>query len=150
MLIDIENPFEDGHCFFCGPNNASGLKLRFQHDEETGEVSVEYTPEAKFQGQGNVFHGGMQMGILDEAMWWAGYAVTGIKEAVTASASFRFLRPVYIGEKIRIVCKVKAHEGRSIRLQGWILNPAGKKCTTVKGEYREMDREMYEKILSGR
>lgn len=68
----------------------------------------------------------------------------------TASASFRFLRPVYIGEKVRIVCKVKVHENRSIKLQGWILNPAGKKCTVVKGEYREIDREMYEKIIAGR
>lgn len=132
----IPNPFEDGHCFFCGPENNDGLKLKFHHDKEAGEVTCEYTPEQRFQGQGSVFHGGMQMGLLDEAMWWAGYAQTGVKEAVTTGAKFRFLRPVYIGEKVTITCKVKEFDGKSIRLTGAIINKDGKKCTTVKGTYR--------------
>ncbi len=149
MLKEIVNPFEDGQCFFCGPNNSSGLQLKFFHDEEAGEVSCEYTPEERFQGQGTVFHGGMQMGLLDEAMWWTGYAVTGIMEAVTVGASFRFLRPVYIGDPVTIVCRVKEHKDRSIKLVGAILNSDGKKCTTVKGEYRVVTREQYEAVLSG-
>lgn len=136
MLKYIPNPYEDGHCFFCGPNNPSGLQLEFHHDEEGDEVICEYVPEPKFQGQGNVFHGGMQMALLDEAMWWAGYAVTGVKEAVTVNANFRFLRPVFIEEKVKIVCRVKEYSGDSIKLTGYILNKDGKKCTSVRGEYR--------------
>ena len=150
MLKEIVTPFEDGQCFFCGPDNPSGLKLQFFHDEEAGEVSCEYTPEQRFQGQGTVFHGGMQMGLLDEAMWWTGFAETGIMEAVTVGASFRFLRPVYIGNPVTIVCRVKEHKGRSIKLVGAILNSDGKKCTAVKGEYRVVTREQYEAVVSGR
>lgn len=143
----IPNPFEDGHCFFCGPENNHGLKLEFYHDKEAGEVSCEYVPEQRFQGQGTVFHGGMQMGLLDEAMWWAGYAETGIKEAVTAGASFRFLRPVYIGEKVTITCKVKEFNENSIKLVGAIVNGDGKKCTAVRGEYRVITQEQYQAVI---
>lgn len=150
MRKQIENPFEDGLCFFCGPDNKSGLQLTFHHDEATNEVSCEYTPEQRFCGQGDVFHGGMQMGLLDEAMWWAGYAVTGIKEAVTVGANFRFLRPVYIGEPVTVVCRVKSHEGNAIKLTGAIVNRNGKKCTAVKGEYRVITKEQYTSVVSGK
>ncbi|QJB56151.1 PaaI family thioesterase [Pseudodesulfovibrio sp. zrk46] len=142
----IENPFEDGHCFFCGPDNADGLNLKFKHDKEAGEVVCEYVPEQRFQGQGHVFHGGMQMGLLDEAMWWTGYAQTGVKEAVTINASFRFLRPVYIGEPVTIACKVKSFEKGSIKLSGAIINKDGKKCTVVRGEYRVIT-DQYETVI---
>lgn len=147
MVRRIENPFENGRCFFCGPENDDGLGLEFVYDEEAGETLCEYVPEQRFQGQGNILHGGMQMGLLDEAMWWAGYAGTGVKEAVTVNASFRFLRPVYIGEKVTIVCRVKAHEGPAIKLAGAIVNGDGKKCTTVKGEYRAITEAQYEALV---
>ena len=148
MNSEIANPFADGTCFFCGPNNPSGLKLVFHRDGDGG-VYAEYTPEARFCGQGNIFHGGMQMGLLDEAMWWAGYADTGVMEAVTVSARFRFLRPVYIGAPIRVVCSVASCEGQSIRLRGRILNSGGKVCTSVKGEYRIVGREQFESMVAG-
>lgn len=145
----IPNPFEDGCCFFCGPENPDGLHLKFHHDKEAGVVSCEYTPEQRFQGQGTVLHGGMQMALLDEAMWWAGYAQTGIKEAVTVNASFRFLRPVYIGAPVTITCKVKNFENGSIKLTGTIFNRDGKKCTAVKGEYRVITTQDKSAIENG-
>ena len=149
MKERIHSPFDDGNCFFCGPNNEHGLKLEFYHDKQANEVTCEYTPEQRFQGQGTVFHGGMQMGLLDEIMWWAGYAITGTKEAVTANANFRFLRPVYIGEPVTITCKVKSHENNSIKLTGAIINKDNKKCTTVRGEYRIITTQ-YKSITENR
>ncbi len=148
MIKKLPNPFEDGKCFFCGPDNPSGLKLTFFHDSETGQTFTDYTPEATYCGQGDIFHGGMQMGLLDETMWWAAYAVTGEEFAVTVGASFRFLRPVFIGEPVRVVCVVKEREGASIRLSGRIENAAGKPCTTVRGEYRVVSPERYREMLS--
>ena len=148
MTLEIPNPFEDGTCFFCGPVNQSGLKLKFFRETDSDEVFAAYTTEARFCGQGNVFHGGIQMGLLDEAMWWAGYAGTGIMEAVTVNATFRFLRPVYINDQIRITCRMKSHEGANITLAGRILNSAGKVCTTVSGTYRILNREQYDRLVS--
>lgn len=147
MRTPIDNPFDDKGCFFCGPDNDAGLKLQFLHDKETGEVTCDYTPEQRFQGQGTVFHGGLQMGLLDEAMWWAGYAETGIKEAVTVNANFRFLRPVYIGQPVSVVCSVSSLDGDSIRLKGAIINQKGKQCTTVRGEYRIISAEKYAAVV---
>jgi len=149
MRQPIPNPFEDGECFFCGPSNEDGLKLEFFYDAEREEVSCDYVPERRFQGQGTVFHGGMQMGLLDEAMWWAGYAVTGIMQAVTVGAKFRFLRPVFIGKPVRIFCKVKKFEGDSIKLAGWIENAEGRKCTAVRGEFRVIGDDRYAQVVRG-
>ena len=149
MTSEIRNPFESGSCFFCGPNNPYGLGLVFHRDGQGG-VYTEYTPEAKYCGQGDIFHGGMQMGLLDEAMWWAGFEATGVMEAVTARASFRFLRPVYIGAPVRVTCAMTRREERTLKLKGAILNAEGKVCTAVRGEYRIIDRERYEAILSER
>ena len=147
MIRELPNPFEDGRCFFCGVDNPSGLKLTFLYDDEAGQTFTEYTPEEKYCGQGDIFHGGMQMGLLDETMWWAAHAVTGEELAVTAGASFRFLRSVFIGEPVRAVCVVREREGASIRLSGWIENAAGKKCTTVRGEYRVVSPGKYRTLL---
>ena len=149
MISEIPNPFEDEACFFCGRDNESGLKLIFYHDDEAGEVFTDYTPESQFCGQGEVFHGGMQMGLLDEVMWWAGYVETGIKEAVTVTASFRFLRPVYIGKPIRAACRVKSFDGKTIKLKGRIINPQGQVCTTISGQYRILDKDKYTAVVAG-
>lgn len=149
MIRELTNPFADGTCFFCGPANPSGLGLTFRHDTETGLTFTEYTPEPRFAGQGDIFHGGLQMGILDEIMWWAGYATTGETRAVTAGARFRFLRPVRIGVPLRAECALRSREGASIRLAGRILNAAGKPCTTVRGEYRVIDPERYRALVNG-
>lgn len=147
MRTPIDNPFDDQGCFFCGPENQAGLGLQFLHDTDTGEVVCEYTPEQRFQGQGTVFHGGMQMGLLDEAMWWAGYAETGIMEAVTVGANFRFLRPVYIGQPVTVTCRVHTVEGNTIHLKGAIRNSEGKPCTTVRGKYRIISPEQYAAVV---
>jgi len=147
MIRELPNPFADATCFFCGPANPSGLKLTFFHDTETGLAFTDYTPAPRFCGQGEIFHGGLQMGLLDETMWWAAYAATGELHAVTAGAKFRFLRPVLVGEPLRAQCAVKSREGASIRLTGRILNAAGKPCTTVRGEYRVVSPERYRSLV---
>lgn len=148
MIRQIETPFTDEMCFFCGKQNNAGLQLTFFHDDESKETFADYTPEQCFQGQGSIFHGGLQMGILDEAMWWAGYAETGVMEAVTTNASFRFLRPVLIGQPLRVICSVTTRDGDRIKLKGRIVNEAEKTCTAVKGEYRIVSREKYESLIA--
>ena len=148
-IREIPNPFSDGACFFCGALNASGLKLAFFLDEETGEAFADYTAEARFCGQKDLLHGGMQMGLLDEAMWWAGYAATGETRAVTVNARFRFLRPVYVGDAIRISCRMTSRDDRDIHLRGRILNPEGKVCTAVTGTYRVLDQTQYDRLVTG-
>lgn len=148
MIQKLTTPFTDDSCFFCGKQNSSGLHLSFFYDDEAGETFTEYVPEQHFQGQGEIFHGGLQMGLLDETMWWAGYAETGIMEAVTASANFRFLRPVLIGRPLKAVCTVIDRTEKTLKITGRILNEEGKTCTAVRGEFRLVDPAKYEALIA--
>jgi hypothetical protein len=76
MKKEIPNLFPDQDCFFCGVNNPVGLRLQFFLDEETKEVSTEYVGIRNFMGLGNVLHGGIQSGIIDEMMGWTTHFLT--------------------------------------------------------------------------
>ncbi len=144
---EIKNPFPNGNCFFCGSNNKFGLKLKFYWDEEKKEVYGEYLPARHFTGQGNILHGAIQMGLLDEIMGWASYVFTK-KMAVTSDINVKFLKPAYIdGEKIRITCKVTSKEGPKIKMHAKLFNIKGDVCTEAKGSYHILSSEKHRDII---
>ena len=127
MKKEIKNPFSDGNCFFCGINNKFGLKLKFYWDEEKKEASAEYLPAKHFTGQGNILHGAIQMGLLDEIMGWTSYTCTE-KMAVTSGINIKFLKPTYINrEKISITCQVISKKGPKIKMQHDFVSTKNKK-----------------------
>ena len=91
MKEKILNPYPDNDCFFCGSENEAGLKLKFHFDSVKTEVYTEYSPAQHFVGQGNILHGGIQMGLLDEIMGWTSYVITQ-QMAVTADLAPLALR----------------------------------------------------------
>ena len=91
----IENPYSaEGGCFFCGPKNPIGLKLRFFETEgEPKELVCRWTPSAHYRGLGKVLHGGIQSGLFDEIMGWPTfYLMAG--SAVPSDLHIAFQRPV--------------------------------------------------------
>lgn len=143
----IKSPFPDGNCFFCGINNKFGLKLKFYWDEEKKEASTEYLPAKHFTGQGDILHGAIQMGLLDEIMGWTSYAFTE-KMAVTSDINVKFLKPTYInGEKISITCQVTSKEGPKIAMHANLFNIEGVVCTTAEGSYHLLSSEKYRGII---
>lgn len=149
MNNEIQNPFPDGNCFFCGKNNEFGLQLKFYWDECKQEVYCEYLPAKKFVGQGNILHGAIQMGLLDEIMGWSSYAFT--KEmAVTSTIDIKFVRPTYVnGKKISVSCKVTSQEGPKIKMDAKLLDMNGVVCTTAKGVYHIVSLEKYSDLIQG-
>ncbi|MDA3917037.1 MAG: PaaI family thioesterase [Deltaproteobacteria bacterium] len=147
MKKEIKNPFPDGNCFFCGSNNKFGLKLKFYWDEEKKEASTEYLAAKHFTGQGNILHGAIQMGLLDEIMGWTSYVFTE-KMAVTSGINVKFLKPAYIdGEKISITCKVTSKEGLKIKMHAKLFNIKGAACTEAEGSYHILSSEKYRDII---
>ena len=147
MKKELQNPFPDGNCFFCGSNNKSGLKLKFYWDEEKKEVYTEYLPARHFIGQGSILHGAIQMGLLDEIMGWASYAFTG-KMAVTSDINIKFLKPTYInGEKISATCRVTSKKGQKIKMHAKLFNIKGTVCTEAEGVYHILSSEKYRDII---
>ncbi|MBC2717029.1 MAG: PaaI family thioesterase [Desulfobacteraceae bacterium] len=148
MKKEIPNPFLDGKCFFCGSKNPEGLKLKFYVDDETEEISTEYLPTAPFIGQGNIFHGGIQMGLLDEIMGWTSYVATG-ENAVSSEINVKFLKPVYLGKQVRIVCRRTSREGSKFFMHARIETLDSTVCAVATGTYHVLSKDRYERLIQG-
>ena len=149
MKEEIQNPFPDKNCFFCGSDNTLGLKLKFYWDQEKKETYTEYLPVQHFAGQGNILHGAIQMGLLDEIMGWTSYVFIQ-KMAVTSGLNVKFLHPTYIcGEKINVRCRVTSHEGQKVNMQATILNIKGIVCTIATGTYHILPPDKYKDLIQG-
>lgn len=136
MKAEIPNPFPTRDCLYCGGENAHGLHLVFFWDDELREVTTEYTPTRRFAGQGDILHGAIQMGLVDEIMGWTTVVVTG-EMAVTTDLNVRFLRPVYIdGSAVRATCRVLAREAADVRLRADLIDARGLVCMSATGAFR--------------
>ena len=150
MKEEIQNPFPDNNCFFCGSENNEGLKLKFYWDKEREETYTEYLPAQRLVGQGNILHGGIQMGLLDEIMGWTNYAYSQ-EMAVTSGLNIKFLQPTYIcGEKITVICRVTSKEGPKVNMQAILSNSDGDICTTATGTFHILPVNKYRDLIQGR
>lgn len=147
MKREIPNPFPSDRCFFCGTANDASLGLTFYWDDEKEEASTEYVPEERFAGAGNILHGGIQMGLLDELMAWTCFAYAqGL--AVTTDLNVTFLRPVYIdGNSVAITCRVTSKEGPKVRMEASLIAKDGVTCTTATGVFHILSEEKYRKLV---
>ena len=150
MKKEILNPFSDNNCFFCGSDNHFGLQLKFFWDNGKKEIYTEYLPEKHFIGQGNILHGAIQMGLLDEIMGWNSYVFTQ-KMAVTSDLNIKFLYPTYIcGEKIKITCRVTSKEDSKINMKATLSNIEGVVCTIATGTYHILAPDKYKDLIQGK
>jgi uncharacterized protein (TIGR00369 family) len=128
----------ENRCYGCSPHNPLGLRLRFRR---TGERSVEteFTAPEHLAGAPGVLHGGVQAALLDEAMGVAGH--TGFPEGqdpalVTADFQLSYRRPVPVGQRLRIACRVLRREDRDVFVEGEIQDPAGEVLTRASARWR--------------
>ena len=150
MKEEIQNPFPDHNCFFCGSENNEGLKLKFYWDKRRKETYTEYLPAQHFVGQGNILHGAIQMGLLDEIMGWTSYAFTQ-EMAVTSGLNIKFLQPTYIrGEKITGTCRITSKEEPKVNMQATLSNNDGDVCTTATGTYHILPPNIYKDLVQGK
>jgi uncharacterized protein (TIGR00369 family) len=148
MKKEIPNPYSDDDCFFCGYKNPDGLKLKFYLDDDAEEVSTEYLPTSPFVGQGNILHGGIQIGLLDEIMGWTSYVSTR-EMAVTSDLQVKFLKPVYLGKKVRVTCRVTSREGPKVYMYARLVNLDGTVCSEATGTYQVLSKGKYERLIRG-
>ena len=148
MKKEIPNPYQDRQCFYCGSENPRGFKLKFFLDPETGEVFTEYVPSPPFTGQGNILHGGIQMGLIDEVMGWTAHVTTG-EMCVTTNIEVRFLKPVYMGKEVKVVCRATSREGPYVHMDTRIEYKDGTVCTTATGTYHLLSDERYQVLIQG-
>lgn len=114
-LKELENSGNHG-CFGCSPQNPHGLRMKFYSGD--GALFSWLSVPGHLCGWENLVHGGVLATIMDETMGWT--AIHFLKKfGLTNSMTVEYLKPVRIGERIRV-------EGR-------VLQVSGKREATVEG-----------------
>lgn len=150
MKRPMEHPWPTKDCFMCGPDSECGVHIAFDYDDETHAVSTEYIPERRFVGQGDILHGAIQFGLLDEAMGWMIHADTGLS-AVTTNMNVDFLRPAYVkGTPLLITCRINERHGSKIWLEARLADSEGELCTRATGSFHIVKDEKYESLVRAR
>lgn len=121
-------------CFVCGKGNTAGLQLEFFH--ENGVVTSKYVPKIEHAGYENIIHGGIVAAILDEAMVWAPWSVTG-KKCFTAEMMLRFIKPLKVGTNVDVTGQLIRSWGRMHYAEAEMKDEAGTVYATATGKYIE-------------
>ena len=109
----------DEHCFVCGKKNELGLRLDFTYPQPGRAEAACAIPE-HFSGWRRLAHGGLLATLLDEVMAHACLNTEGA--AVTMELTVRFLKPVEVGQQVRITGEIREVKGRILVTQGEVLN----------------------------
>lgn len=120
------------HCFGCGLENVSGLRLRFFVDPELNVVCRVHLAQ-RFAGPPGHAHGGIIATMLDEAMSKANRARNIL--AMTRQMEVQYLRPVPLAAPLTLTAQhVEAH-GRRHLCEAQIADAAGQVLATGKAVF---------------
>ena len=134
------------HCFGCGLENRTGLRLRFYVDG-TGQVVSPVRVAKRFQGPPGHAHGGIIATLLDEAMSKANRA-RGVV-AMTRHLDVEYLRPVPVGTPLRLTARHVGGEGRKHRCEAELADGKGTILSRAKGLFIAIDAEKFRRSQTG-
>ncbi len=125
---------DDSYCIVCGENNPLSLNLEFEQVEnENGQVRAEFTPHEELAGFKGVMHGGIISTLLDEAMAKAIYRQGW--QAVTAEMTVRYVDPVRLGQRIRVLGWIQEKRRRIIETSARLENKMGDELARAKARF---------------
>ncbi len=131
-MIRLE-PNPANKCFGCGGDNAGGMKLAFEQDNEHRRIIGRFVLGERYQGGGGFAHGGIIALLLDEAMG----KVCKFRDAraVTASMEIEYLKPVRVDQEIFVEARETEQKGRNLFQAGEIRNRAGEILARGKARF---------------
>lgn len=125
-------------CLVCGLRNKWGLHAEF-YELENGELMARFTGRDEHQGYPNRLHGGIATAILDETI---GRAIMARYDndiwGVTVEFTTRFLKPVPVGEELRVVGRITKEGSRMFEGSGEILLKDGTAAVQGRGKYLKL------------
>jgi uncharacterized protein (TIGR00369 family) len=124
----------DSRCFVCG-RTPHGLRLAFAYPE-AGRAETELVIPERFSGWERLTHGGLLATLLDEAMAHACISREG--NAVTVELTVRFLKPVEVGQSVRVSGRVLEVKGRVVETEAEVLGPQGQAVAKARGRFLRM------------
>ncbi|WP_432822218.1 PaaI family thioesterase [Trichloromonas sp.] len=108
----------DDRCFVCGPDNAAGLRARFEIDRDRNRASCTIRIADTHQGWKGIVHGGIIAALVDEAGIYACRS-TG-EHFVTAELNVKYKAPVPVGEDLVVSAEVVGSRRRIYSVVGRI------------------------------
>ena len=112
------------HCFVCGVENHSGLRMAFYHDAN-GSVIAEVTVPEQFQGYPGTVHGGIVAAMLDEVATRAAMVEDPNDFKVTARMTLRYRKNVPTGEPLQIIGRIEREGGKASKAMAELRLPDG-------------------------
>jgi uncharacterized protein (TIGR00369 family) len=143
---EVQQRTYGNHCFGCGPENETGLQLKFKLNEETERFVCKFKLPARFEGPPSHAHGGIIATILDEAMG----KVSKLRNiiAVTGQMSITYIRPVPLGKPLITEGWEVSVRGREHNRVAEIRNTKGEVLAQSTGVFIEIDpHRMFAKFL---
>lgn len=128
------------HCFGCGLENPSGLRLRF-FVAENGGIVCHPRLTRRFAGPPGHAHGGIIATLLDEAMSKANRA-RGIV-AMTRQMSVEYLRPVPLGVRLTLTARHVSAHGRRHHCEAHLLDANGQLLATGTAVFIAVDPDRF-------
>ncbi len=128
------------HCFGCGLENPSGLRLRF-FTADDGSIVCHPRLARRFAGPPGHAHGGIIATLLDEAMSKANRA-RGIV-AMTRQLSVEYLRPVPLGARLTLTARHVTAHGRRHHCDAQLTDAAGQLLATATAVFVTVDPDRF-------
>jgi acyl-coenzyme A thioesterase PaaI-like protein len=127
--LALQDTWEHGTCFGCGPANPVGLQLKSYWAEDENVVVATYYPKPEHNsGIENVMYGGLIASLIDCHSMWTAIA-TIYREAgrsfreephiwyVTGELNVRYLKPTPLDQPIILKAWVEKSEGRKAQVR---------------------------------
>jgi uncharacterized protein (TIGR00369 family) len=131
-------------CFVCGGGNPRGLGVRFHVEGQV--VVTEWVPHQDHCGYNDRVHGGVMAALLDETMGWAPCVVKH-RFCVAAEIVIRYLKPLPIGQPVRVWGEMTADRGRLCETRGEIVDEAGTVYARGTGKYSPLTEEQTRAVM---
>jgi uncharacterized protein (TIGR00369 family) len=138
--------FRRNECFACGPDNDSGMHLKFTYDRKRKAFVCRFRLDERYTGPPGHCHGGIIATILDEAMG----KVNKLRKvvAVTAQMTVDYLRPVPLNKPLRVESREVSSLRRKHVNMGEILNQKGEVLARGQALFISVDAErMFARFL---
>jgi uncharacterized protein (TIGR00369 family) len=131
------------HCFGCGLDNPTGLRLKFFIDADKNVV-CHFRLARRFAGPPGHAHGGIIATLLDEAMSKSNRA-RGIL-AMTRHLEVQYLRPVPLGQPLTLTARHLDTHGRRNHTEAQITDASGQILASAKAIFVTVSPDLLRKV----
>ena len=133
------------HCFGCGLDNPSGLRLKFFVTPD-GAIVCHARLARRFAGPPGHAHGGIIATLLDEAMSKANRA-RGVV-AMTRQMDVQYLRPVPLGAPLTLTARHLDAHGLRHHCEAQLADVSGQPLATATALFVAVDPNRFSRLLN--